>query len=45
MGPFSGAYAADFVSLAEKSSLEMVHFAAQKHLILHDLFCLGGLVH
>jgi hypothetical protein len=34
MGPFSGAYAADFVSLAEKSSLEiektLVHFAATK---------------
>ena len=40
MGPFSGAYAADFVLLAEKSSLEktLVHFAVTKtpHYILHD---------
>jgi len=26
MGPFSGAYAADFVSLAEKSSLEIEEY-------------------
>jgi len=40
MGPFSGAYAAGFVSLAEKSSLEKtwVHLLSQNHLILHDLF-------
>jgi hypothetical protein len=33
MGPFSGAYAAGFVSLAEKSSLEkkLVHFAVTKN--------------
>jgi hypothetical protein len=38
MGPFSGAYAAGFVSLAEKSSVEKnfaVHFAVTKTPHLH----------